>query len=63
MGYTTMDAQAVKIKPRLIIHGGAGNIQRRSEFPPEKYEAYRYALISIVGFIHHVFRGILNKQN
>lgn len=35
------------IQPRLIIHGGAGNIQR-SNFPAEKYAAYRDALLSIV---------------
>ncbi|TFB02744.1 Putative isoaspartyl peptidase/L-asparaginase [Trichoderma ghanense] len=37
----------VRIQPRLIIHGGAGNIQR-SNFPAEKYAAYRDALLSIV---------------
>jgi L-asparaginase len=37
----------VHIQPRLIIHGGAGNIQR-SNFPAEKYAAYRDALLSIV---------------
>ncbi|KAL7806708.1 N-terminal nucleophile aminohydrolase [Trichoderma aethiopicum] len=37
----------LRIQPRLIIHGGAGNIQR-SNFPPEKYAAYRDALLSIV---------------
>ncbi|KFA67918.1 hypothetical protein S40285_05942 [Stachybotrys chlorohalonatus IBT 40285] len=36
-----------KFKPKLIIHGGAGNILRQN-FPPDKYEAYRTALISIV---------------
>ncbi|KAL6863672.1 N-terminal nucleophile aminohydrolase [Trichoderma novae-zelandiae] len=37
----------VRIQPRLIIHGGAGNILR-SNFPAEKYAAYRSALLSIV---------------
>ncbi|UKZ83087.1 hypothetical protein TrVFT333_010889 [Trichoderma virens FT-333] len=37
----------VKIQPRLIIHGGAGNI-RRSNFPADKYAAYRSSLLSIV---------------
>ncbi|PTB65607.1 N-terminal nucleophile aminohydrolase [Trichoderma citrinoviride] len=37
----------VSIQPRLIIHGGAGNILR-SNFPAEKYAAYRSALLSIV---------------
>ncbi|KAL6699552.1 nucleophile aminohydrolase [Trichoderma pleuroticola] len=37
----------VKIQPRLIIHGGAGNILR-SNFPADKYAAYRSSLLSIV---------------
>lgn len=40
-------AQAVKIKPRLIIHGGAGNI-RADKMSPEKYALYREALLTIV---------------
>lgn len=36
-----------RVKPRLIIHGGAGNI-RRVDYSGEKYAAYRDALISIV---------------
>ncbi|KAM0451971.1 hypothetical protein ACHAPV_009787 [Trichoderma viride] len=35
------------IQPRLIIHGGAGNI-RRENYPSEKYAAYRSALLAIV---------------
>jgi L-asparaginase len=35
------------VKPRLIIHGGAGNIHRNT-YPPEKFQAYRKALIDIV---------------
>ena len=35
------------IKPRLIIHGGAGNIQP-DKFTPERYAAYRKALLTIV---------------
>lgn len=35
-----------KIKPRLIIHGGAGNITPVN-LPPPKYKAYREALLSI----------------
>lgn len=34
-------------KPRLIIHGGAGNINRKG-YSPEKYAQYRTALLSIV---------------
>lgn len=37
----------VKIKPRLIIHGGAGNILRKN-YPEAKYQEYRSALLSIV---------------
>lgn len=37
----------VRIKPRLIIHGGAGNITRQN-LSEAKYHAYRSALLSIV---------------
>lgn len=47
MEYKKQEKQSLKIQPRLIIHGGAGNI-RREDFPPEKYQAYRDSLISIV---------------
>ncbi|OAA69077.1 L-asparaginase precursor [Cordyceps fumosorosea ARSEF 2679] len=33
--------------PRLVIHGGAGNIVRHG-FPVEKYEQYRTALLKII---------------
>ena len=33
--------------PRLIIHGGAGSINRKG-YSPEKYAQYRTALLSIV---------------
>ncbi|KZZ96838.1 L-asparaginase precursor [Moelleriella libera RCEF 2490] len=35
------------IAPRIIIHGGAGKIER-DYMPPDKYRAYRAALLSIV---------------
>lgn len=35
------------IKPRLIIHGGAGNIQPE-KFTSERYAEYRDALLGIV---------------
>ncbi|KXJ88397.1 nucleophile aminohydrolase [Microdochium bolleyi] len=38
--------QHVKTKPRLIIHGGAGNIGL--SMPPEKYEGYKTALLTII---------------
>lgn len=47
MDYSIAEPDAVRIEPRLIIHGGAGNILR-SNLPPEKYAAYRSSLLSIV---------------
>ncbi|KAF4450690.1 hypothetical protein F53441_6231 [Fusarium austroafricanum] len=41
------DQNTPKVKPRLIIHGGAGNIQRDT-YPPAQFRAYRKALIDIV---------------
>lgn len=42
-----MDTMGSRIAPRIIIHGGAGNIER-DYMPPDKYRAYRAALLSIV---------------
>ncbi|KAI0465855.1 L-asparaginase precursor [Xylaria cf. heliscus] len=36
-----------KVKPRVIIHGGAGNIKRES-MSADQYQAYRRSLLSIV---------------
>lgn len=36
-----------KITPRLIIHGGAGNI-KPANLTPERYKEYRDALLAIV---------------
>ncbi|KAK2009440.1 N-terminal nucleophile aminohydrolase [Colletotrichum eremochloae] len=47
MEYKRQSPAAVKVKPRLIIHGGAGNIKPSNLAPPE-YEAYRRALLTIV---------------
>ncbi|KAH7151691.1 nucleophile aminohydrolase [Dactylonectria estremocensis] len=47
MGYTIQDSQHFKLQPRIIIHGGAGNIQREN-YPPEKYQSYRDALITVI---------------
>ncbi|KAF4976914.1 hypothetical protein FZEAL_6490 [Fusarium zealandicum] len=47
MEYKAQSHSVHKVKPRLIIHGGAGNI-RREDCPPAKYEAYRASLIDIV---------------
>ena len=42
------DEPLLKSEPRLIIHGGAGNIPSRDEMPAETYAAYRHALLTIV---------------
>ncbi|RWA08885.1 hypothetical protein EKO27_g6205 [Xylaria grammica] len=38
---------AAKVKPRVIIHGGAGNIKRES-MTADQYQQYRRSLLSIV---------------
>ncbi|KAI0808602.1 L-asparaginase precursor [Xylaria sp. FL0064] len=38
---------APKVKPRIIIHGGAGNIQRES-MSADQYQQYRRTLLSII---------------
>ena len=48
MEYKEQTGAAPRFKPRLIIHGGAGNIPRPDQMPPETYQAYRHALLSIV---------------
>ncbi|KAI1423158.1 L-asparaginase precursor [Xylaria sp. FL1777] len=40
-------AMAVKMKPRIIIHGGAGNIKRET-MSAEQYQQYRRTLLNIV---------------
>ena len=47
MEYERLEDRGLKVKPRLIIHGGAGNI-RRENLPPGQYKAYRDSLLSIV---------------
>jgi L-asparaginase len=47
MEYRVQEQSIPRLKPRLIIHGGAGNIQRDT-YPPEQFRAYRKALIDIV---------------
>lgn len=44
---TAAAASRVRITPRIIIHGGAGNIQRKG-YPVDKYDEYRHALLTIV---------------
>ncbi|KAI0104485.1 N-terminal nucleophile aminohydrolase [Daldinia grandis] len=41
------ERDATQVKPRLIIHGGAGNITPEN-LGPEKYKQYRHALLTIV---------------
>lgn len=41
-----------KITPRLIIHGGAGNILP-SNLPPTKYQKYRSSLLTIISSTHY----------
>ncbi|RDW75249.1 N-terminal nucleophile aminohydrolases-2 [Coleophoma cylindrospora] len=43
---------STKITPRLIIHGGAGNILP-SNLPPAKYKAYHDALLTILSNTHY----------
>ncbi|TGJ79331.1 hypothetical protein E0Z10_g9436 [Xylaria hypoxylon] len=38
---------AAKVKPRIIIHGGAGNIRRES-MTADQYQQYRHSLLSIL---------------
>ncbi|KAI1472711.1 N-terminal nucleophile aminohydrolase [Daldinia caldariorum] len=41
------ERNATQVKPRLIIHGGAGNITPE-KLGPEKYQEFRHALLTIV---------------
>lgn len=59
MEYKRQDPTAVKVKPRLIIHGGAGNIKPSNLAPPE-YEGYRHALLTIVS--HHPLTPALKAK-
>ncbi|EFY90595.1 L-asparaginase precursor [Metarhizium acridum CQMa 102] len=40
-------SETPKVQPRIVIHGGAGNIVR-ANFPQDKYNAYRDALLAII---------------
>jgi len=46
MEYKPQSASPPNINPRIIIHGGAGNITPAS-LPPVLYEQYRYSLLTI----------------
>jgi L-asparaginase len=47
MEYKSQAAVPPKVRPRLIIHGGAGNIQP-ANLTPDKYAANRASLLTIV---------------
>lgn len=47
-----MEYKTSGIAPRLIIHGGAGNILP-SNLPPAKYKAYHDSLLTILSEAHH----------
>lgn len=46
-----VQSSAKKVKPRLIIHGGAGNI-KPTNLTPERYKAVRESLLGMVLFPH-----------
>lgn len=47
MEYKSQRSETLKVKPRLIIHGGAGNITH-AYLQPKDWEAYRKSLLTIV---------------
>ncbi|KAG8167752.1 hypothetical protein KVR01_003441 [Diaporthe batatas] len=47
---------SLKIKPRLIIHGGAGNI-KPTNLTPERYEAVRTSLLGMIAKTHGYMHG------
>lgn len=47
MEYKLQQPESPKLQPRLIIHGGAGNITP-ANLPPDRYREYREALLTIV---------------
>ncbi|OAA80791.1 L-asparaginase precursor [Akanthomyces lecanii RCEF 1005] len=49
--YSEKQSSGATVTPRLVIHGGAGNIVRHG-FPVEKYDQYRKALLRIVTNTH-----------
>lgn len=47
MEYKRPAQSSPKMKPRLIIHGGAGNI-KPTNLTPERYKAVRESLLGMV---------------
>jgi L-asparaginase len=54
---------APKFEPRLIIHGGAGNIQKKNIFPEDKYEQYRSSLLEIVTRTSEYMKGTASSPS
>jgi L-asparaginase len=52
MEYKPSTSSSPRITPRLIIHGGAGNILP-SNLPPTKYAAYHDSLLRILSCAHY----------
>ncbi|KAK0628784.1 nucleophile aminohydrolase [Bombardia bombarda] len=51
MEYKQQPQAAPHVKPRLIIHGGAGNL-KPANLPPKLYREYRETLLTIVSKTH-----------
>ncbi|KAI1436499.1 L-asparaginase precursor [Xylaria sp. CBS 124048] len=49
-----------KVQPRIIIHGGAGNIQRRTT-DPDQYQQHRHSLLSIITSTDAYMRTCINN--
>jgi L-asparaginase len=47
MEYKAQQPSRPKLQPRLIIHGGAGNITPAT-LTPDRYKEFRVALLTIV---------------
>lgn len=62
MEYKQQPASSAKFQPRLVIHGGAGNIVRRG-FPEERYQAFRTSLIRIVRALTQLLYHISQVSN
>ncbi|KAK4043322.1 nucleophile aminohydrolase [Parachaetomium inaequale] len=52
MEYKRQQPSPPKLQPRLIIHGGAGNITPAT-LTPERYAEFRAALLTIISKSHH----------
>ncbi|KAL2257697.1 hypothetical protein VTK26DRAFT_9299 [Humicola hyalothermophila] len=51
MEYKRQPNRSPNLQPRLIIHGGAGNITPAS-LPPDRYQEFRKALLTIISKAH-----------